>query len=262
MSSVALISSSSSSALPCVRRRVSAWSAVKRSKHLFQQESVVAHDDVQRGAQLVRHRRHEVRLEPVGALQLTDDAEVIERDRGHLADAAGDPLLFGAQASGCALYQAASAHRQVPRRAARPCARPAPPGLQEPPRWPVRAPLRCRQRWIRGCPRRRAATISRANVVCGYRSLLAPSARYSAVCRRGRAAPVALLRVSEEVELTSQWRLSVVTSHSRWTNCGVLRSPISSPPKRRAHQYRSLFALRRIELRLSRPWPLLRDPLS
>ena len=47
----------------------------------------VADDDVERGAQLVRHRRHELGLELARALELLDDARVHERHRRELGDA-------------------------------------------------------------------------------------------------------------------------------------------------------------------------------
>ena len=50
----------------------------------------VADDDVQRRAQLVRHRRHELFLELVGGLQIGDQVGVVERRRGVHGDTGED----------------------------------------------------------------------------------------------------------------------------------------------------------------------------
>src|SRR4029077_939943 len=53
----------------------------------------VAEDHVERRPQLVRHRRHELRFEPAGLLELLDEPRVGERHRRELRDAARDTLL-------------------------------------------------------------------------------------------------------------------------------------------------------------------------
>ena len=64
------------------------------------QESVVADHDVEWRAQLVRHGGEELRLQPIGALQIFDEASILQDQGGEVSDAAGDAFLFARERRG------------------------------------------------------------------------------------------------------------------------------------------------------------------
>ena len=83
MSSVAWISSSNCSACCRTVPSVVAMILGQVAEGAFELQVGVADDHVERRAQLVRHRRHELFLELVGRLQIGDQVGVVERRRRH-----------------------------------------------------------------------------------------------------------------------------------------------------------------------------------
>jgi hypothetical protein len=69
----------------------------ERAEDLVEQQLVVAEDDIERRAQLVRHGGEKIRLEPIGLLELADQPPVLQRQRGELRDTARDALLLRAE---------------------------------------------------------------------------------------------------------------------------------------------------------------------
>src|SRR5205823_13715880 len=67
----------------------------ERTEGAFGEEIRVARDDVERGAQLVRHRRDELGLQSARRLQVADEPRVLERHRGRVRDPEREPALLG-----------------------------------------------------------------------------------------------------------------------------------------------------------------------